>query len=466
MFNFEAFQRGMKELSSVVQSVADGVKELKSAYRLVRVSEALCSRLALVFYTLVSIAFPSLNAKLKTQWPSQLSQIDESVLLLDEAATTDVGTIAERLQKLGQCVDVFNTTLKGLPGFHDVPGYNASGLDASLQNFAQDLNYWGRNLSNFRGQVHRHHILVHVATVPVATLFASVSASTIQLSYTQTDTRIDQAVNILWIVSLVFAIASAINSQLSYQWSSMIFMTPLSTLPWQRSLWTRRAPLIFLVLSVISLSSRTALRRDLVHCGVFVICERDEYRRLLGSFSMGFGEGWSSEWFSMSVKSWCSNYRVWFLLTFGENLGKLAQHRRRQRDLTTRNSILPMTFDIPIRRTAMETRGDNDQPPSNVGGDDAEAHAVTQLRLDIRTIQRSLELGDGPSNSTSPAQKFRSAVIKVIMERRRARAEAKRGMELALQFLSPTPSTREHNAMIHDINFSHDGRHCRSNSSW
>ncbi|KAF8339875.1 uncharacterized protein EI90DRAFT_2296867 [Cantharellus anzutake] len=201
---FEAFQRGMKNLSGAVQSIADGVKELKSAYRLVRVSEALRSRLTLVFYTLGAIAFPSSNAKLKTQWPSQPSQhwtpaqiIDEGVLPLDEAITSDAGTISERLQKLGQCVDVFNAALKGLPGFHDVPGYSASGIDTSLRNFAQDLKYWGRNLNNFQGEITDAlgifirlglPIVLHSERDPtfqnlstVATLFASVSASTIQL---------------------------------------------------------------------------------------------------------------------------------------------------------------------------------------------------------------------------------------------------------------------------------------------
>ncbi|KAF8339874.1 uncharacterized protein EI90DRAFT_3038116, partial [Cantharellus anzutake] len=40
-----------------------------------------------------------------------------------------------------------------------------------------------------------------------------------------------------------------------FRWSSIVFMTPLSALPWWRSLWIRRAPLVFLVLSVISFSA-------------------------------------------------------------------------------------------------------------------------------------------------------------------------------------------------------------------
>ncbi|KAF8339884.1 uncharacterized protein EI90DRAFT_3151313 [Cantharellus anzutake] len=583
---FKAFQREMARLSSAVTRIADTIKDLKSAYHLIRISEEFRSRLALVFRILPLIASPSSSAKLKKQWldrpssslPMQYwtpAQVIRENIYLDETmtGTPDRETLSMGLQKLGQGVDVFNAALKGLPGFHDIPGYNAKEINLSLRNFAQDLKYWGRNLDNFHGQTLSHHLRAHVATIQakiadhlagitgaleifihlglpivlrserdstfqnlstVAALFASVSATTIQFSYTQAGTRVEQAVNVLWIVSLVFAIASATNSQLSYQWTSVVFSTPMSALSWWGSLWIRRMPLIFLVLSVISFSvgivcftfsnfgnhpiipvcvtaASAVSAVALFYVGLRFIAEYFAFRsrKKTGDeldYLSGSAGDLASDWVLKALRRayqsaalWCSKYQEWFLLIIGitvfpitffiifclflcekygietdeiwehicdwfRRIKNLAQNWRQQR-LTRRRSILPTTSDTPIWRSAMETRlRDNDQPPSNVGGNDAEAHAVAQLNLNIKTIHRSLELGDGPS---TPIQKFRSAVIKVIMENRCARAELKKkhkkeemdSMKLALGFLSPVQSSREHTTMIHDINFRYDGRY-------
>ncbi|KAF8339868.1 uncharacterized protein EI90DRAFT_3038065 [Cantharellus anzutake] len=569
---FKAFQGEMAKLSSAVKRIADAVKDLKSAYHLIRISEGFRSRLALVFRILPLIASPSSSAKLEKHWldpplPSvpmdhwTPAQVIRQGTHLDETITSnpDQKILSMGLQKFGQRVDVFNDALKGLPGFHDIPGYNAKEIDHLLRNFAQDLEYWGIT--------HLHHVKAHVATIPgkiaghlvevtgaletfinlglpivlrserdstfqnlstVAALFASVSATTIQFSYTQAGTGIEQAVNVLWIVSLVFAIASAINSQLSYQWSSVVFTTPMSALSWWGSLWIRRMPLIFLVLSVISFSagivcftfSTFANQPVILVCVTAASAVSAAALFYVGLWFIGkyfvFGSRKKTEheldYLSSSAWDlakdrvpkvlqracrpavlWCSKYQEWFLLIFGipvlpitlviifclflyEKFGievgevwghvcdffqqvKDLARNWHQRRLTRRSSILPTMSDAPNQRSAMETREDNDAPPSNVGGNDAEAHAVAQFRLNLRTIQRSLELGDGPLNPTSPAQKFRSAVIKVIKGKRHARAELRRKTALALQSLSPIRLPREHKAMIHDINFDHDGRY-------
>lgn len=109
----------------------------------------------------------------------------------------------------------------------------------------------------------------------VATFFSAVTASTLQYrydstlklrimtfilssivsSYQNSETRTQEAVNLLWLVSLVFSLASAINSQLAYHWRSAIYRSPKSYLPWWVSIWITRTPLFFLVASVISFSA-------------------------------------------------------------------------------------------------------------------------------------------------------------------------------------------------------------------
>ncbi|KAG8756476.1 hypothetical protein FRC11_005278, partial [Ceratobasidium sp. 423] len=55
--------------------------------------------------------------------------------------------------------------------------------------------------------------------------------------------------------SLVFSIASAINSQLAYHWHAAMYRSPRGYLPWWVSVWITRTPLFFLVGSVIAFSA-------------------------------------------------------------------------------------------------------------------------------------------------------------------------------------------------------------------
>lgn len=53
----------------------------------------------------------------------------------------------------------------------------------------------------------------------IATFFSSVTATTLQFSYNQTgQSRIGDLVNLFWFVSLVFSVASGINSLLGMTW--------------------------------------------------------------------------------------------------------------------------------------------------------------------------------------------------------------------------------------------------------
>ncbi|KAF8339873.1 uncharacterized protein EI90DRAFT_3117624 [Cantharellus anzutake] len=97
-----------------------------------------------------------------------------------------------------------------------------------------------------------------------------------------------------------------------------------------------------------------------------------------------------------------------------------------------------------------------------LAGNDAEAHAISQFKIGIRAIHQNLELSEGPSNPTTPIQKFRNVAMRVIKEKRHARAKLRKkmeSMEPALKSLSPVQSSREHTTMIHDINFHYDGRY-------
>ncbi|KAG8750778.1 hypothetical protein FRC11_010066, partial [Ceratobasidium sp. 423] len=89
----------------------------------------------------------------------------------------------------------------------------------------------------------------------VATFFSGVTATTLQFSYEAHDETIQNLVNGLWISSLVFSIASAINSQLAYHWRAAMYRSPRCYVPWWVSIWITRTPLFFLVGSVIAFSA-------------------------------------------------------------------------------------------------------------------------------------------------------------------------------------------------------------------
>jgi WD repeat-containing protein 26 len=89
----------------------------------------------------------------------------------------------------------------------------------------------------------------------VSTLFSAVTATTLQYSYQANSSTLEQNVNMLWIVSLVFSLASAINSQLAYAWHTDVYRSPKARVPWWGSVVINRAPLCFLIGSVIAFSA-------------------------------------------------------------------------------------------------------------------------------------------------------------------------------------------------------------------
>lgn len=85
--------------------------------------------------------------------------------------------------------------------------------------------------------------------------FSAVNATTIQYSYSLPDTLLARWTNLLWILSLVFSIASAINSQIANHWRSAGYRSPQPHVPKLVSLWMTHTPLLLLGSSVFTFSS-------------------------------------------------------------------------------------------------------------------------------------------------------------------------------------------------------------------
>jgi hypothetical protein len=83
---------------------------------------------------------------------------------------------------------------------------------------------------------------------------SAVTATTIQFSFTEVDSPLYNMVNAFWYSSLVFSIASAVNSLVGLTWRQAMYRSPGHRVPWWITMWIKRSPLIFLVISVAAFS--------------------------------------------------------------------------------------------------------------------------------------------------------------------------------------------------------------------
>lgn len=106
----------------------------------------------------------------------------------------------------------------------------------------------------------------------MATFLSAVTATTLQFrfeqcfsspnlqliffcSYTSQQTKTEQAVNLLWLASLVFSIASATNSQMAYYLNLAHYRTPKSrSAQWALACITG-TPVVYIIAAVITFSA-------------------------------------------------------------------------------------------------------------------------------------------------------------------------------------------------------------------
>ncbi|KAF8599355.1 WD40 repeat-like protein [Ceratobasidium sp. AG-I] len=203
--------------------------------------------------------------------------------------TLDLEAFPEEMRKLARQIQIFVARLNDIPEFTDEP------VNMSFSSFASDLEYRASCLADFKGQlktiaVQRYvndlsaDVVVHMEVmqdalnvfievgVPtirhaqnhtanglqylstVATFFSGVVATALQFSHGAHGSLPD-LVSALWISSLIFSVASAINSQLAYHWHAAMYRSPQNHIPWWIAIWITRTPLFFLIVSTITFSA-------------------------------------------------------------------------------------------------------------------------------------------------------------------------------------------------------------------
>lgn len=102
----------------------------------------------------------------------------------------------------------------------------------------------------------------------IATFFSSVTATTLQISYSLPSSKLLEVTNLFWFISLVFSISSGVSSLLGLMWrkSSMyvfyMFASRSTLSTWISSYhtnlpptpirwWLEKAPIVFLIIAAL-----------------------------------------------------------------------------------------------------------------------------------------------------------------------------------------------------------------------
>ncbi|KZV92647.1 hypothetical protein EXIGLDRAFT_836264 [Exidia glandulosa HHB12029] len=286
--SFELFQSRVLSIDRALQTFTHAFTQLGSSVGLLSATFALRQHLAILLYLVRDNAadlFPRLVRR-DAYAPIRLAQT------ADAAKTVDVLENFPRvLQDLAACTSIFLDRLGEFTEFTD------QSVSGPLLTLKTDLVYWADCLREFEGQLrfpgvtqYIHDLSIEIgehldavtnafvvlvevgvptirssqkhgtlATTPerlttIATLFSGVTATTIQYTLDQNHTTLGTLVNVFWYSSLVFSIASAVNSLIVLTWNETPYRSPKTHLPAWISMWLKRSPLVFLTTAVIAFS--------------------------------------------------------------------------------------------------------------------------------------------------------------------------------------------------------------------
>ncbi|CAE6461644.1 unnamed protein product, partial [Rhizoctonia solani] len=296
---FQAFDKRIRSLDLKLQAFANAVRQLGSSVGLLNAAYHLRARLRQIQYFFRENAAELFDAiphapnvgtsRYSARKRGKVRKHHMAVGPENTLWSTEIEELPGEMENLAGDLDKF------LKRLNDVPEFTDEAVNASIVAFEGDLRYRASCLREFKEQlrfvavaryindltedlgVHMESMMESLNTfievgVPtirfsqkhtatglqnlstVATFFSGVTATTLQFSFESHDNVAQNLVNGLWITSLVFSIASAINSQLAYHWRAAMYRSPRSYVPWWVSIWITRTPLFFLVGSVIAFS--------------------------------------------------------------------------------------------------------------------------------------------------------------------------------------------------------------------
>ncbi|KAG8916326.1 hypothetical protein FRC02_004044, partial [Tulasnella sp. 418] len=314
---FFSFEKDVRQLDAELLNFANDLRPLGSSTGLISSSFQLRARLQQILHLFrenASDIFPTRVCKMPAEPLKEFSwrkprKADKAVITKKEVKTAvtnpamvltaTTGAISQLTSDLEDLPQQFEDLANDLATFlrflNDIPEFMDDKMTDIILNAQADFMYWASCLGEFRGKfktlaiqkyvndltaeleehlrtieealrLFRQNGISYIKTAQtqaqsgfqnlstVATFFSAMTASILQFSW-NSDGVLSDVVNGMWIGSLVLSVASAINSQLVYQWRAAMYRSPTTSLPWLVSLWLTRTPFIFLILSVLSFST-------------------------------------------------------------------------------------------------------------------------------------------------------------------------------------------------------------------
>ncbi|EKM59689.1 uncharacterized protein PHACADRAFT_205913 [Phanerochaete carnosa HHB-10118-sp] len=290
---FEAFEKQLKTLDEQLRDLSNKARKLGSSVGILSASSRLRERLGRVLYLFRKNAaglFPQKIPQLEKFQPSMFRRLVSKRHgmfdhLVSQSTELEPKHIALELQLFARDVHTLLECFNQFPEFID---------EIPDQAFGDELSHWAASLEDFGDDFESHAVqrylfysmidigdrlqlladkfipvflktgiptvkasqehsavnLVNLSTI--ATLFAGVAATMIQLTYSVTPRNsLLDCVNVLWFISLIFSISAAVNSLLGLTWSEAIYRSPDHRVPWWIRIWIKHSPIVYLVLSVI-----------------------------------------------------------------------------------------------------------------------------------------------------------------------------------------------------------------------
>ncbi|CAE6402885.1 unnamed protein product [Rhizoctonia solani] len=268
---FRAFQRSIGLLDLKLQSFANAIRQLGSSVGLLDSTTCIQERLPQIlrlfrenasrlFKTGVVMQDPDAQAHTSQRYERRSDSWRETrrQSLALSAGSLNTNTFPSQLKSLATDLITFVDRLNDVPEFVDTAVHTTHGpVVESCRAFAGDLQYRADCLSEFEDKLDDIAVVRHIneltgdigsqadhlmnalhgfieVGIPailysqertatnlqnlsaVATFFSAVTATTIQYSYEKQDGFLQHLLNALWISSLTFSIASAMNAQLAY----------------------------------------------------------------------------------------------------------------------------------------------------------------------------------------------------------------------------------------------------------
>lgn len=295
---FKNFEQRIERLDKELRNFDNGARQLGSSAALLLAASRLRERLVrllFIFRDNTANLFPGKIARQSRETLVNPNFMDRRSKAHHEALEFQAFIAEDGLatEAIPQEFEGFARDLRMLlHSLNDFPEFRDDAVNSSIHAFAAELEYRASCLTEYKGhfrlasvQQYVHGLTAEIGShidvvasnlsmfidigVPTiqlsqqyaasnlsnlatfGTIFSIVTATLLQLSYSNASTGLEISVNASWFSSLVFSVTAIATSLLGLAWTQAIHRSPNHRVPWWLLTWIRRSPLVLLVNAVM-----------------------------------------------------------------------------------------------------------------------------------------------------------------------------------------------------------------------